>query len=88
MWDCFDYGGIWVNQDSNFDNVLLSMLSLFNIITTEGWIAIMWNGVDTTEINFIPKRDNKPSSVLFFISFVIIGSLTDSAFKHFPGTKP
>lgn len=37
-YDCFDYGGNWVNADYNFDNALNSINSLFVISTTEGWL--------------------------------------------------
>ena len=39
--DCYDYGGNWINEDYNFDNVLNAMVTLFVIATTEGWIDIM-----------------------------------------------
>lgn len=28
-WDCFDYGGNWINKDLNFDNTLISVFSLY-----------------------------------------------------------
>lgn len=28
-WDCLNIGGVWVNPDLNFDNVFVSMESLF-----------------------------------------------------------
>jgi hypothetical protein len=39
--DCYDYGGNWINEDYNFDNVLNAMVTLFVIATTEGWIDLM-----------------------------------------------
>jgi hypothetical protein len=29
MWDCVDYGGIWVNTDYSFDNSVTALLTLF-----------------------------------------------------------
>ena len=46
MWDCYNYGGEWVQPDLNFDNTLNSLLTLVTIQTTEGWIDVMWNSVD------------------------------------------
>ncbi len=40
--DCFDYGGNWINEDYNFDNILNAMVVLFVIATTEGWVDIMY----------------------------------------------
>lgn len=40
--DCFDYGGDWVNDDLNYDNVVSSFFSLFQIVTGEGWSVLMY----------------------------------------------
>jgi len=50
-WDCYDYGGDWVNYDSNFDNVGQAMLTFFTIMTMEGWIDVMWQAIDATNIH-------------------------------------
>ena len=50
MFDCLDYGGNWINRDQNFDNIGSAMITLFNVMTTEGWIGVMWDAVDATTI--------------------------------------
>jgi hypothetical protein len=45
-WDCLNTGGVWVNPDLNFDNVFNSMESLFVLQSTEGWVDMMFNGID------------------------------------------
>ena len=50
-WDCIDYGGEWRNQEGNFDNVMNAMTTMFGMMSTEGWLNIMWNAVDATEIH-------------------------------------
>jgi voltage-dependent calcium channel T type alpha-1G len=52
--DCMDYGGEWVNKDQNFDGVLSSIITLFNVMTTEGWIGVMWDAVDASAIDKVP----------------------------------
>ena len=42
MWDCYDSGGEWLNSSQNFDNVGAAMLTMFNMMTTEGWVDVMW----------------------------------------------
>ena len=74
-WDCFDYGGDWVNRADNFDNVLNAMVTMFGMMTTEGWLEVMWTAVDTTHINEVPLRDNKPFFIAFFSVFMVTGSL-------------
>lgn len=46
------------------------MITLFNIMTTEGWIDVMWLAVDSTKIDRIPQQDSKPGSVIFFIVII------------------
>lgn len=46
--DCMDYGGSWVNSSFGFDNIFDSLLSLFIVATSEGWISIVisaWSAV-------------------------------------------
>jgi hypothetical protein len=40
-----------VNARSNFDDIYSAMLSLFEMMTTEGWITVMWGGVDAKGID-------------------------------------
>ena len=44
--DCMDYGGDWLRMDSNFDNIIQGMITMFKISLTEGWLDIMWHGID------------------------------------------
>ena len=46
QWDCLDYGGLWENHDFNFDNVVNAMMCLFQMMTTEGWMEVMYVGID------------------------------------------
>ena len=50
-WDCINAGGEWLNRVVNFDNILMSMMSLFVLSSTEGWSDIMFRGVDATAID-------------------------------------
>ena len=51
------------------------MMTLFIMSTTEGWIPIMWSGVDATDIDKQPTEKNQIWWVFFFIAFIIVGSL-------------
>lgn len=74
-WDCLSNGGDWINEIVNFDNVLDSMVALFVLSSTEGWATIMFQGVDTTDIDYNPVPNNNIGWVFFFMSFMIVGSL-------------
>jgi len=73
-YDCMNYGGDWVNREENFDNSLSAMLTLFIMCTTEGWVDIMWSGVDSKGINYEPVKDHRRVWIIFFIVFIIVGS--------------
>ena len=75
MWDCYDVGGEWVRFNANFDNIGNAVITIFNLMTTEGWIDVMWKAVDTTEIHNVPIRNATPFNVVFFICFLLVGSM-------------
>ena len=73
--DWENFGGKWENQKSNFDNIFLASLTLFEMMTTEGWLNVMYNGIDARGIDKQPKKNNSPALALFFIAFMIVGSM-------------
>ena len=50
------------------------MQTLFEMSTTEGWTAVMYNGVDSTSPDTAPERDNNPPMAFFFIAFEIVAN--------------
>ena len=54
------------------------MFVLIEMMTTEGWIDVMFNGVDSVDpINDVPqqpKKNNNPVIILFFVLFMVVGS--------------
>ena len=75
MWDCYDVGGEWVRFNANFDDIGNAVITIFNLMTTEGWIDVMWKAVDTTEIYSVPIRNASPVNVIFFMLFLLVGSM-------------
>jgi len=53
--DCIAAGGVWVNKEANFDSTLMAMLTLFIMMTTEGWVDVMNDGVDGVGVQKQPK---------------------------------
>jgi TRAP-type C4-dicarboxylate transport system permease small subunit len=72
--ECFDKGGSWVNKNFNFDNVVNAIVTLFVISTTEGWIDLMSDGIDSRGIDLNPKVDNAQAWALYFVLFIIVGA--------------
>lgn len=50
------------------------MLTLFQMMTTEGWTLVMYSGIDNMGIGKQPKRNEQIWTIAFFIIFMIIGS--------------
>lgn len=74
-WYCLNAGGTWVNRDSNFDNVLVGTVTLMVMATTAGWSDVMKQTIKTTDIDYeIDLRNPNELWILFFISFIIVGS--------------
>lgn len=47
--ECTEYGGIWNNYKTNFDNIFNGMLTLFILSTMEGWPDLMYLFIDADE---------------------------------------
>jgi len=50
-YECNVNGGSWQVHDSNFDNIIQAMMTLFIVSSLEGWPDIMLNTVDATEVD-------------------------------------
>ena len=50
-WDCIDYGGDWVNQDLNYDDLQNSIMTTSVLVTAEGWRDVLHNAIDATEVH-------------------------------------
>ena len=64
----------WVNQGSHFDNVGSALVSLFEMSTLEGWVTLMYSGIDATSPGKAPVKNNSLFAALYFIVWVVIGA--------------
>jgi hypothetical protein len=64
----------WKSDNMNFNNIFNAMQTLFEMSTTEGWTAVMYNGVDARSPELTPKRDSNPPIAFFFIAFEVVGN--------------
>ena len=39
-------GGTWYHPPENFDNTITGFMTLFEMMSTEGWLDVMHSGVD------------------------------------------
>lgn len=54
---------------------MIAMTTLFQIMTTEGWQEVMYAGIDAAGIDMQPQYNNSRGSSIFFISYMVVGSL-------------
>ena len=66
-----DYGGDWLRMDSNFDDIFQAILTMFKVSITEGWLQIMWHGIDSLGIDQVTKRDHNTYLACFFCFFIL-----------------
>jgi hypothetical protein len=67
-------GNVWHNSKINFDNVAAGFLALFQVATFEGWIEIMQDSVDSTDVDQQPLKNNSEWTYIYYVVFIMIGS--------------
>jgi hypothetical protein len=77
--DCLSKGGEWHNPKETFDNSLIGVRTLFEMMSTEGWIDIMNRGLDSVPLQknglpMQPKLNNSLYSIFYFVVFMVFGS--------------
>ena len=50
------------------------MLTLFEMMTTEGWTQVMYSGIDSRGVGVEPKENASLLLIIYFIIFMILGS--------------
>ena len=71
--DCLRLGGTWENLGPNFGNVAASYYTLLLVSTTEGWMDIMYAGIDARGKGLQPRKNHSVHMVVFFLGFMIVG---------------
>uniref|UniRef100_A0A8C2PT30 Voltage-dependent T-type calcium channel subunit alpha n=1 Tax=Cyprinus carpio TaxID=7962 RepID=A0A8C2PT30_CYPCA len=72
--DCLSANYRWVHHKYNFDNLGQALMSLFVLASKDGWVNIMYHGLDAVGIDQQPIINNNPWMLLYFISFLLIVS--------------
>ena len=44
------------------------------MMTTEGWMNVMYNGIDARGVDLQPKKDYNLWAIIYFVGFMILGS--------------
>lgn len=70
---CIAEGNTWRNQQYNFDHMGRAFMTLFVLSSIDGWVDIMYNGVDVAGVDMQPVRNNRFYLALFFVIFLLVG---------------
>ncbi len=66
----------WVNPEfGNFDNILIAVLTLFEMSGLEMWPDVMYHGMDAYKEDEAPRRDASAGTAIFFILWIFVGAL-------------
>uniref|UniRef100_A0A3Q2D299 Voltage-dependent T-type calcium channel subunit alpha-1H-like n=1 Tax=Cyprinodon variegatus TaxID=28743 RepID=A0A3Q2D299_CYPVA len=72
--DCLQANYKWIRRKYNFDNLIQALMSLFVLSCKDGWVNIMYDGLDAVGVDQQPVRNHNPWMLLYFISFLLIVS--------------
>ncbi|XP_070617570.1 LOW QUALITY PROTEIN: voltage-dependent T-type calcium channel subunit alpha-1H [Erythrolamprus reginae] len=72
--DCRKAHYRWIRRKYNFDNLGQALMSLFVLSSKDGWVNIMYDGLDAVGIDQQPSRNHNLWMLLYFISFLLIVS--------------
>ncbi|XP_047658687.1 voltage-dependent T-type calcium channel subunit alpha-1H [Tachysurus fulvidraco] len=72
--ECVQANYRWVRRKYNFDNLGQALMSLFVLSSKDGWVNIMYDGLDAVAVDQQPIRNHNPWMLLYFISFLLIVS--------------
>ncbi|KAG8446311.1 hypothetical protein GDO86_013952 [Hymenochirus boettgeri] len=70
--DCLEAKYKWARHKYNFDNLGQALMSLFVLASKDGWVDIMYDGLDAVGVNQQPVMNYNPWMLLYFISFLLI----------------
>ncbi|XP_065805349.1 voltage-dependent T-type calcium channel subunit alpha-1G isoform X6 [Labrus bergylta] len=70
--DCLLNSHRWVRHKYNFDNLGQALMSLFVLASKDGWVDIMYDGLDAVGVDQQPIMNYNPWMLLYFISFLLI----------------
>uniref|UniRef100_A0A8C9TKL8 Calcium voltage-gated channel subunit alpha1 H n=1 Tax=Scleropages formosus TaxID=113540 RepID=A0A8C9TKL8_SCLFO len=72
--ECLQARYRWVQRKYNFDNLGQALMALFVLSSKDGWVNIMYDGLDAVGVDQQPVRNHNPWMLLYFISFLLIVS--------------
>ncbi|XP_064478455.1 voltage-dependent T-type calcium channel subunit alpha-1G-like isoform X2 [Ornithodoros turicata] len=70
--DCLARGMVWTNRKYNFDHLGQALMALFVLSSKDGWVNIMYSGLDAVAEGVQPVENYNEWRLLYFISFLLL----------------
>ncbi|XP_033608822.1 voltage-dependent T-type calcium channel subunit alpha-1H isoform X2 [Cryptotermes secundus] len=71
--DCeADNRNVWINRKYNFDDLGKALMSLFVLSSRDGWVNIMYTGLDAVGVDQQPIENYSEWRLLYFIAFILL----------------
>ncbi|KAK9701208.1 Ion transport protein [Popillia japonica] len=70
--ECEIRGNKWDNQKYNFDDLGQALMSLFVLSSRDGWVNIMYSGLDAVGVDQEPQINYSEWRLLYFIAFILL----------------
>ncbi|XP_043279954.1 voltage-dependent T-type calcium channel subunit alpha-1G isoform X2 [Venturia canescens] len=71
--DCLaDKRNVWLNRKYNFDDLGKALMSLFVLSSRDGWVNIMYTGLDAVGVDQQPEENYSEWRLLYFIAFILL----------------
>ncbi|CAH1794430.1 unnamed protein product [Owenia fusiformis] len=67
-----DLRNVWVNHKYNFDNLGQALMALFVLASKDGWVQLMYTGLDAVGVDQQPQENYNEWRLLYFISFLLL----------------
>ncbi|KAL8568788.1 hypothetical protein ACOMHN_036972 [Nucella lapillus] len=63
---------VWANHKYNFDSLGQALMALFVLASKDGWVQIMYTGLDAVGVDQQPRENFNEWRLLYFISFLLL----------------
>ncbi|XP_052870084.1 voltage-dependent T-type calcium channel subunit alpha-1G [Anopheles cruzii] len=71
--ECLSFdGNVWINRKYNFDDLGKALMSLFVLSSRDGWVNIMYTGLDAVGVDQQPVVNFNEWRLLYFIAFILL----------------
>ncbi|XP_054899986.1 voltage-dependent T-type calcium channel subunit alpha-1H-like [Poeciliopsis prolifica] len=70
--DCLSSNYEWMLKEYNFDNLISALIAVFVMYSKDGWVELMYDGLDAVGVDQQPIPNHNLWMLLYFISFILM----------------